>query len=163
MVAPANRNPHFRLLPPADFDPAEPLQLAYNPSVRKRFEVKRTGVIQDPNTGRRIREYMLVDQHANNWVTYLAICLNGEVYQWPTDRNAYLKPSIIAEHGGISADLMDKYRIQAFNAFGRIDAGIRALRKAASETAGKIIAGETLVIEPTPVPNLAKGPIITRA
>lgn len=151
MVAIAHRNPHFRQLPPADFDPGEPLQQAFNPTERKTFVHVKAGVIQHPQ-GRRIREYLLVDNFGNHWITYLAVCLDGEVYQWPTDRNAYAKPSIVAEHGGFTADLFDKYRLEAFRAFARIDAELRAIRQIASETAGKIIDGSKLVIEPTQAP-----------
>lgn len=60
MVALAARNPHFRQLPPADFDPGEPLQRAFNPTERKTFVHVKAGVIQHPQ-GRRIREYLLID------------------------------------------------------------------------------------------------------
>lgn len=143
-------NTHYRLDPGTGLDPAEPLQMAFNPEVKKVFELKRTGIIKHPKTGRCIREFLLVDHFGNNWITYMAVGADYEVHQWPTDRNAYVKPSIIAEHGGLSANLFDKYRIQAFRAFDRVDAQIKQVRAIASQTAGKIVDPSKLELPPAP-------------
>jgi hypothetical protein len=153
MVAMNRKPPHYGMLPPADFDPGEPLQDAYNPAdPNKGYSVKFAGVIQGPK-GRRLREYVLLDKNANHWIAYLAICADREIYQWPNGREAYIKPSIIAAHKGFTADLFDKYRIQAFKAFDRIDAQIKAVRSIASQTAGKIIL-DASKLELPPAPSL---------
>lgn len=144
------KSPHLRAIPPATIDPSEPLQDAFNPTTRKLFELKRTGLIQDPKTKRTLREFLLVDQFGNNWITFLAVCADMEVHQWPIDRSAYVKPSIMAEHGGLTADLFDKYRLTAFKVFARQDAAHKALQTLASRTAGKIVDVTNLELPPAP-------------
>jgi hypothetical protein len=152
------RNTHYRVDPPLDLDPTGPLQDAFNPSERKKFILKRTGIIQHPKTGRRMREFLLVDNFGNNWITYLATCADLEVHQWPTDRNAYVKPSMIAAHGGrLSADLFDSFRDTAFKVFDRQDKAVRAMRTLATNAAGRIIADVTkLELPPPPKLTLAR-------
>lgn len=158
MVAPAIRNPHFRKIPPAGLDPSLPLQLAFNPTLKKHFVLRYEQIIKHPTTGRHMREYVMDDQFGNQWLTFLAFCADDEVHQWPTDRNAYIKPSMLAAHGGrVSADLLDKFRQAAFVVFERQDTAIKAARKAAGRLAGKIA-----LIDIPPVPDLKAPPKVVQ-
>lgn len=131
MVAIAKTPRHYTQLPPTGLDPSVPLQLAFNPNLPKIFTLKYEQVIKHPQTRRHMREYLLTDQFGNQWVTYLAFCADDEVHQWPVDRNAYIKPSMMFAHGGrVSADLLDKFRQAAFTIFQRQDIAITAARKA---------------------------------
>lgn len=153
MVAFAKQNAHYRKVPPAGLDPSVPLQLAFNPGERKFFSLKYEQIIKQPRTGRHIREFIFVDQFGNQWVTFLSWCIDDEIHQWPTDRNAYIKPSMILKHGGrVSADLLDKFREAAFTIFHRQDVALKAARHAAG-TGGKIV-----LIDMPPPPELMGKP-----
>jgi hypothetical protein len=120
---------HHRIVPPPFHDPGEPLQLAFNPQERKIFVTLRDSIIVEPGTLRRLREYLLRDNHGNHWLTYLGHAIDFEIYQSPTDRSAFLKPIAgIKEHGGITQDLMDLHRKAAFRDFAKIDHAILAAR-----------------------------------
>lgn len=161
MVAHAKAKHHLRQIPPANLDPGEPLQAAFNPGVKKQFTLKRTGLIRHPKTGRHLREFLLTDQFGNFWITYLAICADMEVHQWPTDRNAYIKPSMQLAHNGISADLMDKFRQAAFTIFDRQDKAVEALRSIANKSAGKIVVDFDKLTLP-PAPDLKASPKVVQ-
>ena len=140
-------------IPSADIDPSELIQGDVSQSITQLFRILKTGVIQHPKTKRYLREFLITDQFGNHYITYFAVTVDGEEYQWPPQKSCRVKPSVITAHGGITQDLFDKYRHAAFVEFDRIDAVIRATRNAASAIAGKIIDGEKLILSDA-APNL---------
>lgn len=147
MIAPTNF--HYRRLPSADFDPTAGAQGDVSQSITQLFTIRTAGVIRHPQSGRLIREWLFDDQFGNVYLAYRAVCVDGDEY----DINDRLKPSIIAAHGGISGDLLDKYRQKAFWSFENTDRTIRITRAVASDVSKKIIDGEKLLIPGT---DLAK-------
>lgn len=149
----ALRQQKNRRIPSADIDPTEIIQGDVSQTITQHFKILRTGLIQHPKTQRYLREFLITDQFGNTYITYFAVGCDGEEYQWPPQKSCRVKPSVITAHHGLTADLFDKMRIEAFREFDRIDEVIRVTRNAASVIAGKIIDGEKLIL-PDSTPNL---------
>lgn len=77
---------------------------------------------------RSLRERVIADNHGNLYLHYTFEASDGELY----DVSDWVRPSVIAEHGGFSDDLKKLFRDKAFAAWDAVEEDLRMVREVLS-------------------------------
>jgi hypothetical protein len=103
----------------------------------QKLVILRTMTVANPRNRSQMVERLAEDQWTNVYLIYSAKLSDGEIWE-VADR---VKPSVIAQHGGMTDALFDNFRMKAFMAFDAQELYAARMRAEAASITAKLMQG----------------------